>query len=152
MHLVEHPLDADLGAGFQRKGARLGLELGSCEGAFDVTRARVVSLDQVRVVAIHHPDQVCQFGSAVRVQALSQPCRLALDFDRKVRQAGRYVLFEEARFDPAGRLYHFLPILSVQNLKQSLPFYAMKSKLLPMYVADHGCRCSMSSSDAFEAS
>jgi hypothetical protein len=95
---------------------------------------------------------VRQLGCAVRMQPLSKPGSLALDFDRQVRQTGRYVLFEEARFNPAGCFYHFLPILIVQNLSHLLPFYAMKSKLLPICVADHRCRCPMSRCDAFAAS
>tara|TARA_R110002012_G_scaffold315199_1_gene528677 strand:+ start:2332 stop:2676 length:345 start_codon:yes stop_codon:yes gene_type:complete len=102
MHLVDRTLDDDMGAGFECEGPRFGFQLGPGEGAFDVTRARVVPLDQVRVVAVHHPDQIGQLGCVVRVQTLSQPCRFALNLDRQVRQAGRYVLFKEARFDPAG--------------------------------------------------
>lgn len=104
MHLVDPSLNDDMGSGFQRKRPCLGLQLGPCKGAFDVARARVVPLDQVRVVAIHHPDQVRQFGRAVRVKTLTEVRRLALDLDRQVRQACRYVLLEEAWLDPAGCL------------------------------------------------
>ena len=111
MHLVDRPLDDDMCAGFQRKRARLGFELGPGEGAFDIARARVVPLDQVRVVAVHHPDQVRQLGRAVRMQPLSKPGCLALDIDRQIRKTGRYMLLEEAWLDSAGCLKHFLPIL-----------------------------------------
>lgn len=66
-----------------------------------------------------------------------QPRRLALDLNRQVRQAGRYALFEEAWFDPAGCLYHFLPILCLRRYQLLLAFLAMKSKLLPICFADH---------------
>ncbi len=104
MHLVDRPLNDDMGAGFQRKGSCLGLEFGPGEGALAVARAHVVPFNQVRVVAVHHPDQVRQLGRAVWVKPLSQHRRLALDLDRQVRQAGRYVLLEEAWLDPAGCL------------------------------------------------
>jgi hypothetical protein len=101
MHLVDRPLNDDMGAGFQRKGPRLGLKFGPGEGVFNVARACVVPLDQVRVVAVHHPDEVRQLCRAVWVKPVSQHRRLALDIDRQVRQPGRHVLFEEAWFDPA---------------------------------------------------
>jgi hypothetical protein len=104
MHLVDRPLNDDMGAGFKGEWSRLGLKLGPREGAFDVARARVVPLDQIRVVAVHHSDQICQFGCAVRVETLAEVRRLPLDLDRQVREAGRYVLLEEAWFNPAGCL------------------------------------------------
>jgi len=41
----------------------------------------------------------------------------------------------------AGCFKHSLPILIVPIFEHLLAFYVMKSKLLPMYIADHGCRC-----------
>ncbi len=61
----------------------------SSEGAFDVAWTRVVPLDQVRVVAVHNPDQVCEFGRVVRVETLSQPCASRwISTDRPARLAG----------------------------------------------------------------
>ena len=93
-----------MGTGFQRKRARLCLQFVTGEGA-------CCSLDQVRILAVHHADQIRQLGRTVRVTTLTKGRRFALDLDRQVRQAGRYVLIQESRFDPAGCLKHFLPII-----------------------------------------
>ncbi len=97
MHLVYCPLDDDMCARFQRKRAGLLLEFRAGERALNVSWACVVAFDQVRVVAIHHADEVREFSRAVRVQPLSWLGRFPLDVDRKVGQFGGSVIIEEAR-------------------------------------------------------
>ena len=110
-------IDAPLEDAFERARANAtplfvnDVDVGTGERALDISRACVVAFDQVRVVAVHHADEVREFRRAVRVQPLSQLGRFPLDVDRKVRQFGGDVLLEETRFDSAGCFEHFLPIL-----------------------------------------
>lgn len=82
MHLVDCSLDDDMGSRFQSKRAGLFFELGSGERALYISRACVVAFDQIRVIAVHHADEVREFRRAVRVQPLSQLGRFPLDVDR----------------------------------------------------------------------
>jgi hypothetical protein len=107
MHLVDCSLNNDMRARFQSKWARLIFQLGTGERPLNVSRACVVTFDQVRVVAVYHTDEVRKFRRTVRVQPLSHLRRFFLDIDRKISQFSGNVLLKEARFDSAGCFQHF---------------------------------------------
>ena len=86
MHLIDGPLNDDVRPGLKGERAGFFLKLGTSQRPFDVARARVVSFDQVGVVAVHHTDEIGKFGCAVRMQPLSQPGGFPLNVDRKVCQ------------------------------------------------------------------
>lgn len=139
VRLMERMLDDDMGAGFQRKRARLGFEFRSGKGTFDIVRASVVPLDQVRVVAVHHSDQVSQRGRAVRMQPLSKPGSLALEIDRQVRQTGRSAPRRSTVLS-CRVSQGFFADLVLAELSSFVTLLVMKSKSLPMCLADHRCR------------
>lgn len=99
MHLIDGPLNDDVRPGLKGEGTCFFLKLGASQRPFDVAGARVMSFDQVGVVAVHHTDEIGKFGCAVRMQPLSQPGGFPLDVDRKVCQFCGNMLLEEAGFD-----------------------------------------------------
>lgn len=106
VHLVYRPLDDDMRARFQGQRAGFFFKLRPGQGPFNVARPGVVPLDEVRIIAVHHSNEVGKFGGTVRVQPQPEPCCLSLDIHREVGQLGRNGLFEEARLDPAGCFQH----------------------------------------------
>ena len=103
MHLIDGPLNDDVRSGLKGERAGFFLKLGTSQRPFDVAGARIVSFDQVGVLAVHHADEIGKLSCAVRMQPLSQPGGFPLDVDRKVCQFCRNMLLEEAGFDPGGR-------------------------------------------------
>jgi hypothetical protein len=87
----------------------------SCQIELGVVPARVVTLDEIRIVSIHHPDEVSEFCRRFWMEAAPQVVRLSLQFHREVRQDGRYGVLEEARLDPSRCFILFLPILKIHN-------------------------------------
>ena len=115
MHLIDGPLNDDVRPGLKGERAGFLFKLGTSQRPFDVAGARVVSFDQVGVVAVHHTDEISKFGCAVRMQPLSQPGGFPLDVDRKVCQFCRNMLLEEAGFDPGGCFQHFADLPCLQS-------------------------------------
>ena len=81
MHLVDAPLNDDVRPGLKGERASFFLKRGASQRPFDVAGARVVSFDQIGVVAVHHADEIGKFSCAVRMQPLSQPGGFPLDVD-----------------------------------------------------------------------
>ena len=71
MHLIDGPLNDGVRSGLKGERAGFFLKLGTSQRPFDVAGARIVSFDQVGVVAVHHTDEIGKFGCAVRMQPLS---------------------------------------------------------------------------------
>ena len=115
MHLVDGPLNDDVRSGLKGEGTGFFLKLGTSQRPFDVAGARVVSFDQVGVVAVHHTDEISKFGCAVRLHPLSQPGGFPLDVDRKVCQFFRNMFLEEAGFDPGGCFQKFADLPYLQS-------------------------------------
>src|ERR1700736_6130088 len=126
----------DMGLGLEREGPLLGFNFGAGERSLDIKRPRVVPLDEVRVVAVHHTDEIGEFGQTVLVQPLPDVRRLLLDFDCKIGQDARYLLFEEAGLDTGGCPGGFHADLSLRNSLSYHIFMKFSRGILPILLAD----------------
>lgn len=106
VHLVNGALNDDMSARLKGEGAGFFFKLSADKRPFDVARSRVVALDQVRVLAVHHADEIRKLGCAIRVQPQSQSSGLPLNVDRKVCQFCGNILLKEAGFYSGGRFQH----------------------------------------------
>ncbi len=80
------------------------LRFNRCTGkrALNIKRSRIVTLDQIGIVAVHHADEVSEFGQTILVQALTDIGRSPLNFYREICQHPRDVFLEQAWFDTGG--------------------------------------------------
>ena len=101
--------------------ARLDLKVVACfgrielvmQGTLDLARCRVMSLDQVRIVAVHHPDQFGQACGRTRMQARAKAVSRARQRRHEIddlRAAG----IQQARLNPSRGLFAWcqMPILA----------------------------------------
>ena len=102
MHLVDGPLNDDVRSGLKGEGTGFFLKLGTSQRPFDVAGARVVSFDQVGVLAVHHPYEIGKLSCAVRMQPLSQTGGFPLAVARTVCEFCRTLLLDEAGFASGG--------------------------------------------------
>jgi len=64
---VDRSLNIDVGLGLQGERPLVLFDLLSGKRAFDIARSGVVTLEQIRVVAVHDSDEVGQLGQAIPV-------------------------------------------------------------------------------------
>lgn len=85
---------------------------GEREKGRTLSRMRVVSLAQIRIVAVHRADEVADPGVQDRVQASGETTEFADEFGREVGQYAPSVLGSEV--EKIGR-NRFLPLFLVEN-------------------------------------
>ncbi|HEV2602814.1 MAG TPA: hypothetical protein VGU24_04045 [Microvirga sp.] len=96
----------DVGASLEGEWSTLRVKFGTRQGALDVLGACVVALNQVRVVAVHHPDEFGQLCGRVEVEISPEERGLVLDLTDQVGEDARDVVLEKAGFDPGRCLEH----------------------------------------------
>ena len=107
---IDFALNHNVSAGFQSKWTALWIDFGTPKSAFDVAWTRIVPLDEVRIVTVHHADKVRQLLRGVRMQPLPKRAGSSLELHRQIGDPVRHAILEEARLNPFRRLQH-LPIL-----------------------------------------
>ena len=129
-------------------GPRLHLEVPTClvgievvgECPFDIPGPRVVPLDEVRVVAIHNPQEFRQAGGGSRVQTGAKQASRGGQFRQQVQQISMGLLNEAGldaarSFDLGGGGCH-LPILGKRQVSAEKRIFSVLS---PRF-ADVNCR------------
>ena len=96
--------------GLKRKGTGRLFRFGPGQRALDISGPGFVPFDQVRVVAVHDPDQIGQFSGAFGMQPPTYITRRLLYFDSKIGEVRRQAVLEQAGFNAGGCLEHGLPI------------------------------------------
>ncbi|MEK1852554.1 MAG: hypothetical protein AAAC48_11955 [Phyllobacterium sp.] len=79
----------------------------SCQFELGVVPARVVTLDEIRIVSIHHPDEVSEFCRRFWMEAAPQVVRLSLQFHREVAKTGGMVAWKKHGSIRAGVSFFF---------------------------------------------
>jgi hypothetical protein len=96
----------------------------------DIARARIVALDQVRVVGVHDPHESSQFAHAVGMKGSPDLGGLGADGDDKVAERlGDHLLdaASELRSLPIPTIAHHIDILAILSIRKAI---------LPIFVAD----------------
>ena len=81
MHFVDLALHHHVGLGLKCKRASLRLQLGAGKGTLDVFRPGVVPFNQIRVVGIHHANEVGELGCGLGMKPSAKISRFPLNLD-----------------------------------------------------------------------
>ena len=115
-HSVYLELDAHMGCGLELQIAPAGIFIEVAgKRALDVSRARVMTLDEIAVVGVHDAHEVGEIGRRARMERITQPCSGGRQFGDGVRNClprlfqpgGLYALngFDRVHF---GRFFTFI--------------------------------------------
>jgi hypothetical protein len=87
MAIIDPALNGNVRLGFELEGAFFGVfAVVVLEGALDIDGVRIMSLDEVAVVAIHRPHEAGQCGADARRQARPKAGRLPGELDGQISE------------------------------------------------------------------